>query len=360
MNKKNALILNFTANTYHWGCYGTSLEVYTTLLERGYFVNWLDVRSSHALAPSPTTGADFNDGAFAKKFFEANKPVYHQLTEADVIVVNGEGTLHRLRSGPLNLLYLMYAAQCFLKKPVHLINHSFFPSGSTQPDNRADALYRAVGSTLTRIVPRETASAAVLARLGLRAVQGFDCLPRFLARHGITAQRKPGAPLVLSGGISLSDEQAAQIAHAATRCAATGQEIHFLTGAKNLPAPEDDQTFNAMRTVIPTLRRINAATMSEWTASIAGAACVVSARFHHTIAAAAIGTPVVVFPSNTQKVHAICEMFGLPAPIELGAPDFIDLACSRIKAALQGGDFIVNESRRSEILGLAENNFSGL
>jgi polysaccharide pyruvyl transferase WcaK-like protein len=360
VNKQNALILNFTANTYHWGCYGTSLEIYTTLLERGYFVNWLDVRSSHALAPSPATGADFNDGAFAKRFFEANKPVYHQLTEADVIVVNGEGTLHRLRSGPLNLLYLMYAAQCFLKKPVHLINHSFFPSGSTQPDDRVDALYRAVGSTLTRIVPRETASAAVLARLGIPAVQGFDCLPRFLARHGITAQGKPGAPLVLSGGISLSDEQAAQIANAAASCAAAGQEMHFLTGAKNFPAPEDDQTFAAMRKVIPALRRIHAATMSEWAASIASAACVVSARFHHTIAAAAVGTPVVVFPSNTPKVHAICEMFGLPAPIELGAPDFAELARTRIQAALQGGNAVASKARRAEILALAENNFAGL
>ena len=360
MNKKNALILNFTANTYHWGCYGTSLEIYTTLLERGYFVNWLDVRTSHALEPSPTTGGDFDDSAFAKKFFAANKSVYHQLTEADVIVVNGEGTLHRLHAGPLNLLYLMYAARRFLQKPVHLINHSFFPTGSMQADERVDALYRAVGGSLAGVVPRETASAAVLTRLGIHTVQGFDCLPRFLARHGLTAHREPGAPLVLSGGVSLSAEQAMQIAQAAAQSAAPGQEIHFLTGAKSFPAREDDQAFAAMCTNIHALRRIKAASMDEWTACIAGAACMISARFHHTIAAAALGTPVVVFPSNTPKVHAICEMFGLPPPIELGSPNFGEAVRSRIIAARQGENSLVSEARQTEILRLAENNFTGL
>ena len=31
MDKPQALLLNFTANTYHWGCYGTSMELWQTL-----------------------------------------------------------------------------------------------------------------------------------------------------------------------------------------------------------------------------------------------------------------------------------------------------------------------------------------
>ena len=360
MNQKNALILNFTANTYHWACYGTSLEIYLTLQERGYYVNWLDVRSTHAIEPNPTNGKDFEDSAFAKRFFAANKSVYHQLTEADLIVVNGEGTLHHLRAASVNLLFLMYAARRYLQKPVHLINHSFFPSGSVEPDERADALYRAVALTLTRVVPREIASAAVLERLGLSVVQGFDCLPRFLLRHGITAERRPGAPLVLSGGVLLTPGQSAKIAAAAATAAVPGQPIHFLTGAKSFPAREDDMTFQAMREVIPSLVRIDARSMSEWAGSIAGAAAVISARFHHTIAAAAVGTPVVVFPSNTPKVHAICEMFGLPPPVDLEAPDFIERAGAEIKDALATEKALADAAHRQTILRLAENNFLGI
>ena len=44
---------------------------------------------------------------------------------------------------------------------------------------------------------------------------------------------------------------------------------------------------------------------------IGSAACLISARFHHSLAAIAQQTPVIAFPSNTPKVEATVEMLGL-------------------------------------------------
>ena len=50
---KKALLLHFTADSYHWGCFGTSLEIYHTLLEKGYYVDTVGVDVTHSLTPSP-------------------------------------------------------------------------------------------------------------------------------------------------------------------------------------------------------------------------------------------------------------------------------------------------------------------
>jgi polysaccharide pyruvyl transferase WcaK-like protein len=360
MNRKCALILNFTANTYHWGCYGTCLEIYQQLLERGYYVNWLDVRSTHNLEPRPAQGKDFTDPDFAARFFEHNKAVYHALTEADVVVVNGEGTLHRLNPGPVTLLYLMYAARCFLGKPVHLINHSFFPSGSETPDPSADTIYGAVASVLTRIVPRETASAGVLRRLGLSVEQGFDCLPLFIARHRIEPASFRTGPVVLAGGISIEQETAERIARVVSHTAGNSRPVLFLTGAKARPAGEDATVFAWMSAQFPGLQRVEATSMSEWLQTIATASCLVSGRFHHTIAAAMLGTPLIVLPSNTPKVSAVCDMLDLAPPLAGDGPQLDDLVAAGLQLALDGSAPVVPPATCESIRQLATNNFAGL
>ena len=360
MNRKCALILNFTANTYHWGCHGTCLEIYQRLLERGYYVNWLDVRSTHHLEPRPEQGKDFSDPGFATRSFERNNAVYHALTEADVVVVNGEGTLHRLNPGPVTLLYLMYAARCFLGKPVHLINHSFFPGGSTNPDSGADLIYGAVASVLTRIVPRETASAGVLRRLGLTVEQGFDCLPLFIARHNVATASTSQGPVVLAGGITIEPETAERIARVVSRVVGQSRPVLFLTGAKARPAGEDATVFAWMSAQFPGLRRLEATSMSEWLQTIASASCLVSGRFHHTIAAAMLETPLIVLPSNTPKVSAVCEMLGLPPPLAGDGPHLDDLVAAGLQLALDGGAPVVTATTREHVRQLAANNFTGL
>ena len=140
----NALILNFTGNTYHWGCFGTSYEIYQTLLERGYTPSFLSVKATHALRPTPKSLEELMSANFIEQILSANPFMRAALAEADVVIVNGEGTLHRLNYNPRNLLFLIHAARQYFGKPVHLIDHSFYPSGTCDADEIADTMYSTV------------------------------------------------------------------------------------------------------------------------------------------------------------------------------------------------------------------------
>ena len=315
IDRRCAVIVNFTANNYHWGCYGTSMEIYNSLYERGYYVNWLGVTDIHRLTPAPSTLEEFQSIDFAKRLFNANPTLYAALNDADVVVVNGEGTLHGRHNGSRNLLYIMHAARKILQKPVHLINHSCYPPNDADPSEPIALFYRGVILALNSVVARETISADILGKLGVSVHRGFDCLPRFIDRHAVAPYEAEHGPIILSGGAALSEAAAARIAAIVGRFVRPGQAVRFLSGAKRAATTEDTLHFSRMREAIPALEMAVARSMSEWLEEINRGACLVSGRFHHTLAAAMLDTPVVAFPSNTPKIAAVCDMLGLDAPI---------------------------------------------
>ena len=133
IDQKQALLLNFTASNYHWGCYGTSMEVWTSLVERGYCVEMVNVREIQLLEPTPQQLSDFDQAEFGIALLKANPRIYHMLLSADEVYVNGEGTLHGPNKAAISLLYLMYMAKINFKKPVHFINGSFSPLTMGKP-----------------------------------------------------------------------------------------------------------------------------------------------------------------------------------------------------------------------------------
>jgi polysaccharide pyruvyl transferase WcaK-like protein len=356
--RQNAVILNFTANRYHWGCYGTAIEIYDTLIERGYVVTYFSVADTHNRAPTPGTIEQFDDVDFFRSFAPRNAALLAALEECDVVVVNGEGTLHGLSGGPINLLYAMHVAARFLRKPVHLINHSFYPSGGVAPAEPADTLYSLVARHMRRIVSREAHSTGVLKRLGFDPLEGFDCLPRYIARHDLAAHQ-PGGYLCVAGGVEVGDKTARQMAGAVARVAGAATPVLFLTGARSSPAAEDETVFRQMREVLPRLERVEAAGIDEWVATIAHADCLISGRFHHTVAALAVGTPVVATDSNTPKLEGISISLDARPPIRAEGGDLEPAAFEALKVALDGKRGIDGE-RRERMLRLAAANFEGL
>jgi polysaccharide pyruvyl transferase WcaK-like protein len=361
MREKSAVILNFTAGSYHWGCYGTAMEVYESLLERGYFVSWVPVEMTHALQPSPETIASYDDAEFHKTFLTLNHDLLLAFQQADVVVINGEGTLHRLHAGPRNLLYLAYLAKRYLGKRVHLLNGSFFPSGSVEADPQAETLYGGVARLLDRVTPREVRSRAVLERLGVACEQGFDCLPRFIARLRLT--RSPAAkdgPILLAGGVTFRGEDCERLGRALAEALPSDRPVRFLTGAKRAPAREDQPAFEALRAHLPGLELRCAGAMGEWLDEIASAACMISARFHHSLAAIALQTPVIAFPSNTPKIEASFEMLGLEPPLTLQRADLAGALRARLAPALAGEGGVASRDAIERIVQLADANFAGL
>jgi polysaccharide pyruvyl transferase WcaK-like protein len=257
-------------------------------------------------------------------------------------------------------LFFMFAARTYFGKPVHLINHSLYPSGDRQPSVAADALYAAVATKLTRVVPREPYSLEIARRLGVTAVQGFDCLPRFITRNKDELSPLKLGALIVSGGIAMPERVARTIGRVAGACRGPGQKLIYLTGAKQLPAPEDIKIFRWMQAEQNDIQLYNAASMEDWLEIIGGALGMISGRFHHSLAAATMGVPFVTFPSNTPKIQAASEMLGLEPPIAYADPALEEKLVAATNAMISGRGRVIDEAVRSRILELAEENFAGL
>ena len=361
MLRKNCLILNFTANSYHWGCFGTSIEIYNTLVERGYYVNYLPVEQTHTPLPElPQQISDFDSSSIAKRFTTANMPIVRAITQADLVLCNGEGTLHEHALGPWQLLYLRYFAKKYANKTVALINHSAYPSGNLEPSEKVDQFYGEILKHLDLVASREIHSTQILKRLGVNAVQSFDCLPRFIARNGYKRSVSHDGPIILAGGVSLNNIMAKQLAAALHPLLEGDRKAVYLAGAKNNPAPEDLKHFEQMKSELPQLELLNASDMDEWIDGISSASLLVSARFHHTIAAASLQTPVVCLPSNTPKIEGICSMLGLEPPIPPTEPDWQSRVQAASERALRGNQPVMTDETWQTILNLGEANFLNL
>jgi polysaccharide pyruvyl transferase WcaK-like protein len=360
LDSKHAVLVNFTGNSYHWGCHGTSLELYRTLTERGYYIEIVDVAKVHSLAPTPKVVEDYDSEAFLKSWVGANPELTRALANADVVIVNGEGTLHRSHNAPLNLLFLMAVAKRALGRKVHLVNHSFFPNGDDAPNAVLDRIYGGVARVLDHVVPREPLSKAVLERLSVPATQGFDCLPRFIERHGLAGSASRSAGIVVSGGVAFTPETCAALGKMLKRVGRTTHPVRFLTGAKANPAREDMAIFTAIRSEFPELQLADAGSMRAWLDCIGSACCLVSGRYHHSLAAAALGVPFVVFPSNTPKIGATLEMLDYAQAQKL--PTETDFAAieSFIQDSLAGKTSAVSSEAMKRALALSANNFDGL
>ena len=357
---KNCFIPNFTADTYHWGCFGTSIEIYETLSERGYYINFRSVEDTHTpMNGIPQKLADFDNGEVANKFLQSNKQLGWAIRQADLVLCNGEGTMHHHNVGPWQLLYLMYFAKKYFKKKVMLVNHSSYPSGSLEPSVHADQMYSEILRHLDFVASREIYSTEVLNRLGVQATQSFDCLPRYINRHRIKRELVSDGPIIVSGGVSLTDEQAQEIG-AAIKPLSKGRRVVYLTGAKNDPAGEDGKHFKLMKKKIASLELCDAKSIDEWLGMIASASLLVSARFHHTIAAASLLTPVVCMPSNSPKVDGICKMLDLDSPIRPIGDDWRQRIRDAARERIGNGDKTISKETWNMMLSLGEANFAGV
>lgn len=87
-----------------------------------------------------------------------------------------------------------------------------------------------------------------------------------------------------------------------------GYSIEFLYGAQNYPS-KDDREFIAF--IEPRLTCkwsvTTAKSLDEWLGCIEKASLLVSRRFHHSIAAACLGTPFIALNSNTPKIDSLLK-----------------------------------------------------
>jgi len=359
INQPKAVILNFTADSYHWGCYGTSMEIYYSLSEMGFYIDPVSVSVTHSVKPTPGKLSDFTDQQFFINFINNNHWLISSLEAADIVVVNGEGTLHRLTEVSLNLLYLIYIAKIAFEKPTFLINHSCFPFGDRKvpSDTDTENIYKLIIEKLDHVVAREDYTNEIYNTLEVSNSPGFDCLPRFLERFDLTSSHDPQGYLLLSGGIALSPVNLDAILSICKTVIKAGYPVKFLTGAKSRNAPEDNKTSELLKAELPALEVIEAASMEAWINAIRFSNYVLSGRFHHTVAALALGTPCSALSSNTPKIEGVMYTLNEKKVIEELTETSLAETTENILKAFEHNLTDVSDSRTRKMIDLSSMNF---
>jgi hypothetical protein len=305
---RTAVFLNDTSSSYHWGCFATSSVLKNAVSGWGYDVVSLDVETTHAGFGVPADVAC--PEAFAAQLPAANPTLHRALQECAIVVINGEGTIHRTHRGPRSLLAMVWACASVYGKPIHVLNHSLFPSGTTQPaDADTEAYYRRCLSRLTRAVVRDRWSVASYRRLGVIAHEGFDCLPLY----PVQATTRPRL-IVLGAASHWSQAEAARLGRLLRRSGLDRSRFVFLSGGPKEP-PEDAAHYDGLRSEIPGLAILRAESVGDWVNALASADLLVTGRYHHLVAAASHGTPFAAFAGNTDKNAALCDLIGATPPI---------------------------------------------
>jgi len=310
MGLRKSVVINDTSNAYHWGCFGTSNEILKSMQYLDFETSTFGVEEVYKLKTSPKKESHFDDKGFARVFLNDNPVLGALLESSDTIVINGEGTLHDLNQSTFNLLYICNLAKIQLKKPVHLINTSLFPSSYMSQDEQASLIYKRILSVLDSITVRDEISYSIADKLGLKVLQGFDCLPRYLVRESFEPAIEHNNEIILGGGLGLNPEIFSEII--AEHMDLIGDhKLVYLTGARANPANDDRVFLEKLNEYSIQFEHREASSFSDWVFSINNSACLISGRFHHTIAAAWLNTPVITYKAATPKNDSLCRMLKL-------------------------------------------------
>lgn len=314
---KKAVLLNDTSAWYHWGCTGAATALKSQIVSRGWDLFSVPIQYNYLIQDFPTEAVGFDDSRVFEQFQKKYPEIIALLQSADVVIVNGEGTLHGSRPGPIRLLYLAHISKKYLHKKLEIISHSVFPDDKKEiADWKLAELYAKVYKQADFVAARENYSFEILKQLGIEATLSFDCLPlsirSYLYNH---LESHPKHAIVLSGSVAWQEEGMVQIVEYLKEMEARGFEIRVLVGAKKDPAPDDQRFVQFLQKHLPSWTVITAESFEEWLEEIQNAELLVSGRFHNSIAAACLGTPFIILNSNTPKNEAMCDFLEIKKQI---------------------------------------------
>jgi polysaccharide pyruvyl transferase WcaK-like protein len=166
----------------------------------------------------------------------------------------------------------------------------------------------------------------------------------------------------MAGCVQLDTGMVDLLARLANEVLDTGRELIFLAGANAWLAQDDALLLNALHPKLRGRYRLVAATSeAEWLGTIANACLLISGRFHHSIAAACLGTPLLIAGSNTAKNEGLLDRLGLERDavwMDVAQPDE---ASARLVAVLKDpGRSRVKPQRLAQLRELAGRNFDQL
>jgi polysaccharide pyruvyl transferase WcaK-like protein len=136
-----------------------------------------------------------------------------------------------------------------------------------------------------------------------------------------------------------------------------GFKIKFLYGAVAYPAKDDREFIAFVASKLNFKLEVHEAkTVNDWLNCIESAAIFISGRFHHTIAAAVLGTPYIILASNTPKVDGLAQVLNCEPVLRYDTANLSDILEARCEALMQ----IKMPNILDKLCSMATRNFAGL
>lgn len=320
------LLLNDMTYWSHFGCAASSLALHRLLRDAGHAVDAVQHVHCASLGALPQTAAQFRDDAVFREFCSRNPTFGARIAAVPEVILNGDLQLRGNSQATLSLLYLAWIAKQRYGKRVSIINHSLLPG----PED----IYAMVYGAMDFVAVNDARSAAMLARMGVQAVQAFDCLPLFLQGRERPTQREKR---VVLGGLLAQDAAAANLVVSLAETAlAHGHTVEFLTGANAFCALDDRKLAEFLQKRLRGRYSIVAATSEEeWLHCISSARLLVTGRTQHAIASACLGTPFVAISGEGEHVEGVLDQLALTSDLVTVSPRDPAHATARVLALLQ-------------------------
>ncbi|MEE9493377.1 MAG: polysaccharide pyruvyl transferase family protein [Gammaproteobacteria bacterium] len=335
----NVVLLNDTYHWYHWGCTATSRAISRHVQAAGHHCEYVSIMTINRMQNPLETLDDFDDPAHLEKAIINNPELFSKIDAADLVLINGEGTLHHLSEPVVNLLYLAYVSKTALSKQVQIINHSPYPEAYDDPAllSFVQAMYLKTYSWMDYIAIREHRAQHAMNQLGISSALAFDCLPLTIREEfPELANTDKQDTILFTNAVNMPDKQQKAMLKIMKQLVKTGFTVRVLYGAKDNGAVDEERYIERLQASrLAGVEFCHATTLEQWLSEIASARLLVSGRFHHSIAAAFLKTPFVLLASNTQKNRALAESLSLPAPISYDMNNFSERVTKRIRQSVE-------------------------
>jgi hypothetical protein len=279
-----AVILNDTRGDNHFGCFRVMRIIEENLARRGVTVIGRSLVRNH---------------------WERDHGFLEKLSEADLVVINGEGTLHHgHRLGQRLLRIATHPARG--QKPVALINAIY----QENPES-----WKAYLDKIDLISARDSRSAAEIGRL-----TGRECgfVPDLSLAEGVLASTGvPRTRLLIGDSV---DTETRQVLRSLTDVDADAKLLPILKGLKP-SKPHHSTPFRQLREAYIWLNARYSQLLhgniefnrdeAGFIRSLMSARLHVTGRFHAVCFCLFTGTPFLAVESNSWKMAALLEDFGL-------------------------------------------------
>ena len=281
----NAALMNDTGSGWHFGCDRVMRVIESNLAMRGIAV----------CARSGVGNKWWDDAAFLEN-----------ASAADIIVINGEGTLHHARPKGESLLRIV-DHPIASGKPVALINALY-------QENPPE--WRRYLDKLALISPRDSWSAAALSEL---TGQSISHLPDLSMAEGFHPAADTAVRECLTIGESVLKETARDLVAFVDR----HPESIFLPLIRTLHAPRPNrpwpfrqmrQAYASARSYLFRIQRKNSVFSRdefEFASNLTRSYLHISGRFHAICFAVTTKTPFLALASNAWKIEALVEDLGI-------------------------------------------------